>query len=111
MIAAAPRVVVTGGNGQVGRAIVRELSRRGARVAFTFLRNESVARELCAELPSVRALRLDLTQVPEIEPTLTTVAKELEGVDAFVHAAGLSSMQDPPRHDELADLDSAGWDR
>ena len=44
-------VIVFGGSGSVGRAVCAALTADGARVAFTYYRNESAATELLAALP------------------------------------------------------------
>lgn len=104
------RCVVTGGTGRLGRAVVEALTERGARVAFTFHRDEAGARAL-AEATSSLAQRLDVTCGGAIEPGLRSLVDELGGLDAFVHAAGLSSTVEPARYDALADVTDEGWDR
>ena len=52
-----PCVLVTGGTGVVGRAVVRELVRRGARVGFTFHTAEERAHALSLNLFEEEARR------------------------------------------------------
>jgi NAD(P)-dependent dehydrogenase (short-subunit alcohol dehydrogenase family) len=104
------RCIVTGGTGRLGRAIVEGLVGHGARVGFTFHANETGARDLSARVHAP-ARRVDLTDTSAIEPALHALADELGGVDAFVHAAGLSSTVEPARFDALTDVLDAGWDR
>lgn len=105
------RVIVTGGTGTLGRAVCRALAARGAKVGFTFHREEALARALAEELPDAATERLDLTDADAIEPALSSLAGRLGGVDAFVHCAGLASIAEPARADALEELESAGWDR
>ena len=57
--------VVTGGTRGIGRAIVKELSRRGARVAFSYTKNQELAESLVAEVEAeggkAIAFRADVT--------------------------------------------------
>jgi 3-oxoacyl-[acyl-carrier protein] reductase len=50
-------VLITGGSGALGNEFVRTLSQEGARVAFTYLNNESAARDLVCELGEDRVTR------------------------------------------------------
>lgn len=104
------RCIVTGGTGAVGAAVVRALCARGASVGLTFHRAEDLARSLVDEL-GVAARRLDLLRPADVGRVARELADELGGVDAFVHAAGLASTQDPPTHDRLEDVDPDGFDR
>src|SRR5438874_5243387 len=81
------RCCVVGGSGTVGRAVVATLASRGARVGFTFLRGEEVARELAESHPGVVARRVDVAVTDELRRGLDAVVDALGGVDVLVHAA------------------------
>jgi 3-oxoacyl-[acyl-carrier protein] reductase len=59
----APRCLVLGGSGALGRAVCDALAADGARVAFTYHAGEGAARALAAALPGAVPLSLDLTRV------------------------------------------------
>lgn len=111
MAESARRCIVTGGTGHIGQAICRALASQGARVGLTYHRAGEAARALCKELDDAVTSQLDLTETDQIGPTLSALADRLGGVDAFIHAAGLTSTCDPPIFDKLEDMASPGWDR
>ena len=72
------RIVVTGGTGFVGKALVKRLAARREVVVLT--RGDALPNEL-AELGSVRAASWDASSPGEWE-------REIDGADAVVHLAG-----------------------
>ncbi len=101
--------VVTGGGGDIGRAIVLRLAAEGAAVAV--LARADVARaeraaSAAAEL-GVRslALRADITDRDSIEAAMAEVADRLGGPDILVNNAGAFARA------ALLDLDPAEWDQ
>jgi 2-alkyl-3-oxoalkanoate reductase len=74
------KVLVTGGNGFLGRAIVAELKQRGHQVS-------SASRRPSPELDAlgVRTLTCDLRNSAHVE-------RALQGVDAVVHSAALTGL-------------------
>jgi 3-oxoacyl-[acyl-carrier protein] reductase len=89
------RVIVVGASGSLGRAVVKELGARDARVGGTF-RSGSV--------DDVASRRLDLLDVDTIEPVLADLANELEGADALVICATAVSASATDGFDRLADI-------
>lgn len=80
--------LVTGGTGNIGRVIVRTLAECGAVVAIHYLKNESKAKELRAELESkgVKSMTVaaDITKLGSVEKMRDTVNKELGAPDIVV---------------------------
>lgn len=97
------RVIVIGGSGVIGRAVVAELAEEGARVGCTHQNRPPP--------DGVIARRLDLTEVDTIEPCVDGLVAELGGVDALVFCAGATSTCEPERFDALDDVTASGWDR
>lgn len=89
------RVIVVGASGSLGRAVVKELGARDARVGGTF-RNGSIE--------GIPARRLDLLRLDEIEATLASLAEELEGADALVVCATSVSASAEEKFDRLSDI-------
>jgi NAD(P)-dependent dehydrogenase (short-subunit alcohol dehydrogenase family) len=80
------RVAVTGGTSGLGLALVRELMRRGARVAFvarTRERVETVARENAG----AHGIVADVASKDDIYPIALQVVGELGGLDVLVNNA------------------------
>jgi 3-oxoacyl-[acyl-carrier protein] reductase len=91
-------VLVLGGTGAVGSAVLRELARRGIAAVFTYHRSEDKARMLELE-HGHRAVRVDLA-----DPVATVAMLEaLDAVDVVIHCAGVSASL------VLAELDMATW--
>ena len=86
--------IVTGGSRGIGRAIVRELSARGANVAFSFTRNKEMADELVAEVAGsgrrAIAFQTDVTDAAGAEQMVRSVKSEFGSVDYLVNNAGIT---------------------
>jgi NAD(P)-dependent dehydrogenase (short-subunit alcohol dehydrogenase family) len=80
------RVAVTGGTSGLGRALVLELSRRGARVAFV-ARGRARVEQLAAALPSAHGIVGDVAAKDDIYPIAVQVLAELGGLDVLVNNA------------------------
>ena len=98
-------VVVTGGASGMGRAIAQAASREGARLVlsdFDESRLKATAGELAGE---VRALRADVTKLPEIEAVFDLAEREFGRVDGLVTCAGIITTL------PMLDVTSDEWDR
>lgn len=86
--------IVTGGSRGIGRAIVKELASRGAKIAFSFTRNREMADELVAELQSsdrrAVAFQADVTDFDAAESMVKAIKSELGSVDYLVNNAGIT---------------------
>jgi nucleoside-diphosphate-sugar epimerase len=76
-----PRVVVTGGSGKLGRAVVADLLQHGWDVV-------NVDR-VPAAAPISPFVRIDLTDFGQVVEALTSIDDRYAGVDAVVHLAAL----------------------
>ncbi len=80
------RIAITGGTSGLGRALVREMRRRGAKVAFLARgreRVESVAREE----PGAFGIVGDVARKDDIYPMATQILGNLGGLDVLVNNA------------------------
>jgi 3-oxoacyl-[acyl-carrier protein] reductase len=86
--------IVTGGSRGIGRAIVKELAARGAKVAFSFTKNKELADQLVSEIEgeSHRALsfQADVTDSGAAEQMVRSVKSEWGSVDYLVNNAGIT---------------------
>ena len=80
------RVAITGGTSGLGLALVRELSRRGARVAFVARTRERVAQVL-AENPGTHGIAGDVSAKHDIYPMTIQITGELGGLDVLINNA------------------------
>lgn len=82
--------VVTGGGNGIGREVVLELVRRGARVAAVDRRRESLEETRALALPTrVTAYELDITDRGAVDELPGRVIAELGQVDGVVNVAGI----------------------
>lgn len=99
--------LVTGGSGDIGRAICVALAARGARVAYTYFSDHEGAARTAravedAGAPPPRALRVNFGDAQSTAQLLAQVQAELPRVDLLVHnaASGVfrASADLQPRH-------------
>ena len=80
------RVAITGGTSGLGLALVRELARRGARVAFVARTRERVE-QVVRENPGVHGIVGDVSAKNDIYPMAMQITGELGGLDVLVNNA------------------------
>lgn len=80
------RVLVLGGTGAVGSAVVRELSQAGLTPLFTYFNSEARAAEL-ADAFSARRWRVDLRDVSALPNLVSRLEREAELPDVVIHCA------------------------
>lgn len=89
--------LVTGGSGDIGRAICRALAEKGYSVAIHYMSNSSSALELENELNSggypAKAFRADLRSEEEIDRMLNEIESTLGNVSVLVNNAGISLIK------------------
>jgi short-subunit dehydrogenase len=101
-------VVVTGAGSGMGRALVLELPKRGARVAAVDI-NEKTLREtasLAGDSPSVATFPVNVTDRAAVDALPRAVADRFGAVDGIINCAGIIQPFVP-----LAELDYAIIDR
>ena len=81
--------LVTGGTGDIGRAIIRRLVESGYRVIFTYEKNERMARSLSAML-GAEGIRCDISDDRSVEDLFRILGEKGESVDILVNNAGIS---------------------
>src|SRR4051812_33399474 len=98
-------VVITGGMGNLGRAVASAFEAAGARIAVI---DHSAVPEADVARMSDRYLpvgQIDLTQFAQAEQAIKTIAGRLGRIDVLVNIAGAFLWQ------TLADGDISGWDQ
>src|SRR5215475_1094541 len=95
--------IVTGGSRGIGRAIVSALSREGARVAFTYAQNKSMADEL-ANGETVLGFQADVTNMDQAKEIVKHVREKFGRIDFLVNNAGVT------RDKLLAMMSEKDWD-
>jgi NAD(P)-dependent dehydrogenase (short-subunit alcohol dehydrogenase family) len=101
------RVAVTGGTSGLGLALVRELSARGARVAFVARGRDRVER-VAAECPGTHGIAGDVSLKTDIHPIALQILGELGGLDVLINNA---SDLGPPTLRLLGDTDCEDLER
>jgi 3-oxoacyl-[acyl-carrier protein] reductase len=86
--------IVSGASRGIGRAIALELARRGANVAFNYVKSEKQADELVAELEALgvkaRAFRVDVADLKGVREMVSEVRSTFGRLDAVVNNAGVT---------------------
>src|SRR5581483_2093156 len=80
------RIAISGGTSGLGLALVRELSARGARVAFVARGCEGIER-VVGELPQTHGIAGDVSRKEDIYPIAMQIVGALGGLDVLIHNA------------------------
>jgi 3-oxoacyl-[acyl-carrier protein] reductase len=87
-------IIVTGGTRGIGRAIALEAARRGANIAFNYLKNEQHAVALSSEIEAlgVKAMpfKVDAGDLRAVREMVNAVKKEFGAIDGVVNNAGIT---------------------
>jgi 3-oxoacyl-[acyl-carrier protein] reductase len=87
-------IIITGAARGIGRAIALECARRGANIAFNFVKSEAPAKALTTEIESlgVKALafKCDVGDLKAVREMVNTVKKEFGAIEGLVNNAGLT---------------------
>lgn len=78
---------ISGGSRGIGAQIVRTLSQKGWRVAFTYFKSEDAALALARETGAL-AIRADARDEGQVNAAVEQVLGAFRHVDAYVHNAG-----------------------
>jgi len=100
--------IVTGAGQGIGKGVALRLAREGADVVVAEINPETAeqtAREVRALGRRALAYRINLMNVPEIQPMVDAVVEEFGRVDILVNNAGM--VQTKP----LLDITETDWDR
>jgi 3-oxoacyl-[acyl-carrier protein] reductase len=98
------RVLVTGGSRSLGRALVAAFTAEGARVAFTWTRDEEGAGAVLADCPGARGFRVSVLDAAGTEAMAAALEKEWGGIDVLVNNAAVTQTF------PIALLDEEDWD-
>jgi 3-oxoacyl-[acyl-carrier protein] reductase len=98
-------VLVTGGAGGIGQAVVRAFAAEGARVAVHYNTSADAAKDLAAEVAGV-ALEADLRDEAAVDALIPSASRQLGTLDVCVANAGVWPRDDRP----LWNLDLERWE-
>ncbi len=96
-------ILITGGTSVLGEAMVRRAMMSGARVFFTWRRDETKASEL--EKLGARNLKLDLTSSESIRQAAAKISAAIRTLHGLVHNAALT------RDAMVENLSEEDWDK
>ncbi|MEA4897519.1 MAG: 3-oxoacyl-ACP reductase FabG [Eubacteriales bacterium] len=94
--------LITGGSRGIGAAVVRQMAREGARVAFFYLQAEAAAKALADETGAL-AVRCDVTGSAQVDESVKRVERGIGPLDILVNNAGLAQFG------LIADVSDRDW--
>lgn len=88
-------IFITGGSRGIGAAIVKKCAELGARVAFTYSSQESLAQAVLSSLPGTghMTLKLNVTQKEEVDAVSQKVIEAFGDIHGVVNNAGITKDQ------------------
>jgi 3-oxoacyl-[acyl-carrier protein] reductase len=111
-------VIITGGSRGIGRAIVLEFVRQGAKVFFNYLKSEDAAAQVLDEIKnmggSAEAMRANVRDYKEARGVVEAALKRFGGLDILVNNAGIIKdkalmMMEPSEWQEVIDSNLTGY--
>ena len=99
---AAQRVLIAGGGGTIGRALVEGFANAGATVAVVDVNDDAMAG---LDDPTAMRHAADLSDAVEARAAVARVRDRLGGLDVFVHCVGINDRR------PIEDYDASDWDR
>jgi 3-oxoacyl-[acyl-carrier protein] reductase len=81
--------IVTGGSRGIGRAIVQALAREGAKVAFTYVQNKTVADQL-TNGETIVGFQTDVSNFEQTKDLVKQVKERFSRIDILVNNAGIT---------------------
>lgn len=103
------RCLITGGSRGLGRAMCEAFARAGARVAFTYSKNDGDAEAARAAIAEAGCEPLvfkgSVADAAHVKATTRALVAEWGGIDVLVNNAGVTQIV------PIALLDEADWDR
>lgn len=81
------KILVTGGSGDIGEAICRDLASSGAHVVLQYHQAQKRAQAIAKEIKG-HALQADLASEVEIKKMIQQASKHLGGLEALINVAG-----------------------
>ena len=87
-------IIITGAARGIGRAIALECARRGANIAFNFVKSQVQAEDLASEIKGLGvnalAFHCDVGELKAVREMVNAVKKEFGAIDGLVNNAGLT---------------------
>lgn len=101
--------VISGGSRGIGRAIVEEFAKEGVNVAFSYLKNEDMAREVEKRLSSkavkVKGYQVNVEDLTAVKNWVENIKKDFGSIDILVNNAGILNDK------ALALMEQADWQK
>lgn len=110
--------IVTGGSRGIGRAIVFELVRNGAKVLFTYLKSDEAAAKTLDEIKELKgeaaAIKANSKDYSDAKRTIEEAVKRFGALDILVNNAGIIKdkalmMMEPSEWQEVIDTNLTGY--
>ncbi len=86
-------IFITGGTGDIGKAIIKVFIDEGAKVAFTYNSSDNKARDIINEFgEKVKGFKVSVTDFNGLQETVRTVIDNWQGIDILINNAAKAEV-------------------
>lgn len=111
-------VIITGGTGGIGKALIHQYVQNGYQVVFTYHSKKEAANQIMSKYPDgkVSGYQVNVKNLEEIQKFVENVKRKYGGIDVLINNAGITDdvyfmMMNESRWNNIIDINLGGCSR